>query len=386
MSDAVADDRAAGFFRTIAQSNAALSVGVKADNTDPSELHRATFGGNAQEYFGIWIVNTLLTIATLGVYAPWAKVRRNRYFYASTRILGQSFDYHATGGQLLMGWLLVAVYIVGYDFLSHIYPFAGLGVALLLAIVFPWLVNRALRFRARVTSYSNVRFRFEGSIGEAYLSLLLGGIMSLFSLGLLAPIGSRWYERYLFRGIHYGDKDFETRGKLSSLYKSMILPAVIMIVGVLPAFAIATYITMKELEIIPEIANYRGWLHVLIDTLFRYAAIIPFVLAYYFMVIIYRIGVRNVMWSAATYDGKHRLLSDIPRLRYAWILISNTVATLATLGLMRPWAAVRERRFLIAHIGIWISSAVEEVRESLGAAESAFSSEFLDSDGFDLGF
>lgn len=386
MSDAVADDRASGFFRTIAQSNAEFSVGAAGDNAVSSELHRAVFNGNAQEYFGIWIVNTLLTIVTVGIYAPWAKVRRNRYFYANTQLLGRSFDYHATGGQLLKGWLLVAIYIVGYDFLSHVYPFAGLGVALLLAFVIPWLVNRALRFRARVTSYSNVRFSFEGSLGKAYLSLLLGGIMSLFSLGLLAPIGSRWYERYLFRGVHYGDKDFDTQGKLSSLYKSMILPAVIMVVGVLPALVIATYITMREFEIIPEIANYRGWLHVLIDTLFRYAALIPFLLAYYFMVIIYRVGVRNVMWSAATYDGKHRLLSDIPRLHYAWILVTNTVATLATVGLMRPWAAIRERRFLITHIGIWITGPLEEVRESLSNAESAFSSEFLDSDGFDLGF
>jgi uncharacterized membrane protein YjgN (DUF898 family) len=73
-------------------------------------------------------------------------------------------------------------------------------------------------------------------------------------------------------------------------------------------------------------------------------------------------------------------------LHYAWILITNTVATLATVGLMRPWAAIRERRFLITHIGIWITGPLEEVRESLSNAESAFSSEFLDSDGFDLGF
>ena len=31
--------------------------------------------------------------------------------------------------------------------------------------------------------------------------------------------------------------------------------------------------------------------------------------------IVYRIGVRNVMWSAATFDDKHRLVSDVPRVR-----------------------------------------------------------------------
>jgi glutaredoxin len=39
-----------------------------------------TFTGNSKEYFGIWIVNTLLRIITLGIYSPWAKVRKRRYF------------------------------------------------------------------------------------------------------------------------------------------------------------------------------------------------------------------------------------------------------------------------------------------------------------------
>jgi uncharacterized membrane protein YjgN (DUF898 family) len=33
-----------------------------------------------QRYFRIWIVNLLLTIATLGIYSAWAKVRRNHMY------------------------------------------------------------------------------------------------------------------------------------------------------------------------------------------------------------------------------------------------------------------------------------------------------------------
>lgn len=353
---------------------------------ETAELHRLSFEGNAQEYFGIWIVNTLLTIVTLGIYAPWAKVRRNRYFYANTVLLGRSFDYHARGTQLLKGWLIVAVYAFGYDFISHISPIAALVLACVLMCVFPWIVNRALRFKARVTSYSNVRFDFAGKLGKAYSSVLVGGILSFISLGLLAPIGSVWYERYLFRGLNFGDKTFETSGRLSSVYKTIWLPVIIMLIGVLPAFAIAVYITTKEYTLFPAIHSYRGWLHILLDSLFRYAAIIPVLIAYYFMVIIYRTGVRNVMWSAALYDGRHRMVSNVPRLKYGWILLSNTAATIATCGLLRPWAAIRERKFIIVHTGMWIVGNLDEVRATLSAPESAFSAEFLDSDGFDLGF
>ena len=49
--------------------------------------HRAEqlhFTGSGTEYFGIWIVNLLLTIVTLGIYSAWAKVRRLQYFYRHT--------------------------------------------------------------------------------------------------------------------------------------------------------------------------------------------------------------------------------------------------------------------------------------------------------------
>ena len=41
---------------------------------------RFQFSGDAGEYFGIWISKLCLTIISLGFYAPWAKVRRLRYF------------------------------------------------------------------------------------------------------------------------------------------------------------------------------------------------------------------------------------------------------------------------------------------------------------------
>lgn len=47
------------------------------------------FTGNGREYFRIWIVNTLLTILTLGIYSAWAKVRKKRYIYGNGRKLAR---------------------------------------------------------------------------------------------------------------------------------------------------------------------------------------------------------------------------------------------------------------------------------------------------------
>jgi uncharacterized membrane protein YjgN (DUF898 family) len=38
------------------------------------------FTGKAGEYFGIWIVNLLLSIVTLGIYSAWAKFDAKNIF------------------------------------------------------------------------------------------------------------------------------------------------------------------------------------------------------------------------------------------------------------------------------------------------------------------
>ncbi|WP_373776122.1 DUF898 family protein, partial [Neisseria dentiae] len=54
-------------------------VAVPAADVEQGQQWRFEFHGNAGEYFNIWIVNIFLTIITLGIYGPWAKVRRLRY-------------------------------------------------------------------------------------------------------------------------------------------------------------------------------------------------------------------------------------------------------------------------------------------------------------------
>ena len=109
---------------------------------------QVSFTGTAREWFGIWIVNLLLTIVTLGIYSAWAKVRRNKYFYQNTHIAGRNLDYHATGLQILIGRIIVVVGLVAYSVLSAI-PLVGLVLILGLVIIFPWLLVRSLRFNAR---------------------------------------------------------------------------------------------------------------------------------------------------------------------------------------------------------------------------------------------
>ncbi|MGE5663254.1 MAG: DUF898 family protein, partial [Deltaproteobacteria bacterium] len=77
-----------------------------ADTPTAAIDYRLEFRGTAREYFGIWIVNMLLKIVTLGFYTAWAKVRQRRYFAGSTLLAGEPFEYLAEPGALFRGWLI----------------------------------------------------------------------------------------------------------------------------------------------------------------------------------------------------------------------------------------------------------------------------------------
>mgnify|MGYP000480286921 FL=1 len=92
------------------------------DNEMMKEEIELTFNGKATEFFGIWIVNVLLTIVTLGIYSAWAKVRTHQYFYGNTKIGDDHFSYLATPIQILKGRIIAVAVLVTYMVLSSTMP------------------------------------------------------------------------------------------------------------------------------------------------------------------------------------------------------------------------------------------------------------------------
>ncbi|MCL6705437.1 DUF898 family protein [Pseudomonas sp. R2.Fl] len=348
-----------------------------------SALTRGEFRGSASEYFGIWIVNILLTIVTLGIYSAWAKVRRNRYFYGSTFVDGHSFDYHARGLQIFIGRAIVLAILVVINLLTTFVPPLALVAPVVFFTVLPFLLARGLRFSARVTSYRNVRFDFTGTAWGAFKAVVLGGLVAFLSLGILAPLASRWMYRYIFNHLRYGDRPFSTDPRLGRLYRAWWPAFAIMLVGVLIAMAIGVLLYIATAMEVPGMDENGPMLQIMA---ILYGTLIPFLLLYWIASIVYRVGVRNVVMNAALLDGRHRLFSDMGRRRYFWIVVSNLVVTVLTLGLMRPWAAVRERRYSVEHSGIAFDGDIGEVLASMEATGSAATAEYLDMEGFDFGF
>ena len=347
-----------------------------------------TFTGTGREYFGIWIVNILLTILTLGIYSAWAKVRRTRYFYGNTRLAGASFDYHARPMQILIGRIVVVAMLVLYNVTLEFQPLVGgiIGVAFLFAV--PYLVMRGLRFSARVTSYRNVRFDFDGGYGGAFLAYLLGGTLAWGTLGILAPIASQWMWNYTLGNLRYGGRPVSCDPRLEKLYGQFVMPAMVFVAGSIGAVAVIAGIGMFVVPYLEGLSDYdvgdEAGVFALIGLI--YAAFIPFVLIFGLASLLYRAGTRNVALNETVIDGRHLLSSTIDRWRYAWIAISNLAATIATLGLARPWAAVRMARYVAASTALHSTGPLEDYLGTVKDEGAAVGAEYMDVEGLDFGF
>ncbi len=149
------------------------------------------FVGSGSEYFRIWIVNLLLTLVTLGLYYPFAKVRRLRYFHGATEVGGSPLSFHADPWKMFRGYVLVALMFGAYSAAGHFSVLAG-GIAfLIVAGLWPALWHSSMRFRLANTGWRGLRLRYTGTLRGAYavMSVPLGLAMLFVLLALLAPAG-----------------------------------------------------------------------------------------------------------------------------------------------------------------------------------------------------
>ena len=106
------------------QGNSPLSAPRRCRTIDS---YPCSFSATGAEYFRIWIVNMLLIVVTLGIYMPWAKVRKLKYFYSNTRINEHALDFHGEPKKMLRGTAIVGVFFMVYSQAASIAPVAGRG-------------------------------------------------------------------------------------------------------------------------------------------------------------------------------------------------------------------------------------------------------------------
>ncbi len=190
--------------------------------------HLFTFTGSGSEYFRIWFVNLLLTLVTLGLFSPWAKVRSDHYFYANTWLDGHKFTYHADPWELMREWSTPTLAALLWLNIYLCHPMVAPLLAVAMLPIIPWLVVYSMRSRAKNSTYRYVQFHFDGGYRDALGPFLLWPVLALLSLGLLLPVAIYRQNAFLIGQSRFGKVRFSFNATLRHYYR-LYLPPVLLV-------------------------------------------------------------------------------------------------------------------------------------------------------------
>ena len=406
------------------------------------------FNGTGREYFGIWIVNLLLSLVTLGVYSAWAKVRRKKYFYNNTQIDHVGFDYHANPISILKGRAIAFTFFLLYVMGDYIHMAVPLTLIIIFFIALPWLVVRASMFNARNSSHRGLRFDFDGKVGEAFKAYFLLPLLTVISLGVAAPYVVRQQHKFLIDQHKYGASHFDmqaTSGQFYSIYlKFFGIFLLISVISTAVIFGLSKSMSPLALAPAPVIAKFTDNTQqpdnpsqetlypktaqdqnindsneiqspstitgdnsaaanstdtaeqdkattnakiqkILTNPWIIIGFLIPYLLFILGIVSYFQARIGNLVWNSTTLDK----ISFISTLRFRdllWIYISNFLAIMLTFGLATPWAQIRSIKYRTGKLAIVSTADLDAFAGDKKAEAKAFGEEIADMFDIDISF
>ena len=298
------------------------------------------FNGNWAAFGKIALTNLLLTVVTLGIYRFWATTRERKYLWGETRFIDDRLEWTGTGLELLIGFALVMVLIlgpfIGINFLSQALILQGeaaLGASLqMLVLMFVFYLGglarfRALRYRMSRTYWHGIR---GGSDDQGFgygWSYVWKSIVGAVVLYLMVPwsMMSLWNERW--SKMSFGPHKFDSVGDYQDTFKRFLLfyllPIAALILGVLAATTLSN-VGGGAVAVLLVFAVYLG-LGVVAIAFY----------AKFFRVAIDGLSLQKLDFgfSARTKDWFILLLGDIGLWLIAFVVVALPLGTLAaTLG------------------------------------------------------
>jgi uncharacterized membrane protein YjgN (DUF898 family) len=356
-----------------------------------------TFQGSGSEYFRIWAVNLLLTLVTLGLYYPWAKARRLRYFYGNTFIGEHALDFHGDPKLMLRGFLVAVAMVVAYSIAGKVSVLAGVLAFFAVAAAWPALFLASQRFRLANTSWRGLRFRFDGRLAGAYLAVLPLFLPALVMLAptlldgmtrnpgalqilllaisvLLVPYGFWRLKRYQHGHFNFGQIRTELRTGPGSFY-----------LLALKLFAVALSLPVAAalwLEVVGG-AQQRGLGLVVFVFLGFLAYGVAFAVGQPYLVS----RSQNLVWGRTGSDELH-FESALRFWPLFGLTLKNMLLIVFTLGLYAPFARVATTRMRLQALSVQSALDPDQLFARLddGARRGAAGDAAGDLLGFDIGW
>ena len=309
------------------------------------------FTAKAGEYFRIWIVNLFFTLITLGIYSAWAKVRKRRYFYGSTRVDGATFDYFASPKAVLKGRIVAVIVLVAYALLGELYPVSRYVFWGLALVMLPWLAVRALEFNARNSGWKGLRFDFVAGTAKAARTYAAMVALLVVTLGLAMPWFMARMKSFIVANHALGKTPLvcELRGMdfFKIYFLSGLMVTAVAIPGAIGAGLLLAVVPLPEqfgaaLFILPAVPIYAGY-----------------VVGYAYA----EARTANLVWNNTRAPGV-RFKSTLSAIKLIKLYLGNVLAVLFSVGLLIPWAVIRTRRYRLGCLSFVVEQ--ETVHQASG--------------------
>lgn len=316
-----------------------------------------SFHGNWREFAPIAFTNLLLTIVTLGIYRFWATTRERRYLWSRTQFVDDKLEWHGTGKELFIGFLIVALVILLPLFAAQ-FVFQALvlqGLEVLAGIVFFAIILmvsylggvarfRALRYRLSRTYWHGIRGGSDNP-GFGYgLSYLWKNAVGTLVLGLGIPwaMCSLWNERW--REMSFGPHRFESEADFWRIMKYFLIfylaPIVLIVAMLVLAFVFGGMAQRGAFD--PQAPN-----PILVFALFA------FVMGIYFLLGVIALAFYAAFFREAVGNLRMGDLEFAFQARFAdWfkLLLGDVLLVVATLGVGVIFLSYRHWKFFIVQM------------------------------------
>ena len=382
---------------------------VQPSYNQPEQSLPFEFHGRTGEYFRIWIVNVVLTVITLGIYAAWAKVRTRRYFYGNTLLDGKPFDFTGNPISILKGNLIFGGLFILYSVSGAMFPKLAIVIFLAIFCIAPWLVWKALRFRAHNTVHRNVRFNFRGTVSDAYSVFLGMAILIPFTLGLIVPHMQFRQKQYFLGNMAWGNAWADMRGSSGFYYKTFFKSIGLFFILALLGGIVAGFNsgrssarmtmdhegrTYRPAPGVPSEKGSKTHEQIEMERIKLRSQPPPGVFAgilgtYAFMFALglyYKVRTNNYALNVTQWGNLGRIESKVRVRDLFWLYLTNGIVILCTSGLAIPWVKIRMARYNTSRITFIASSSLDAVAQAQGSNDSAMGDAGADIFDFEVGF
>lgn len=217
--------------------------------TDPATqpvVRQIVYGGKSGSLFGIYIVNLILTLLTLGIYHFWAKTKIRRFVCETTQFMGEPFAYLGNGKEIFFSSLkfafkiilpTVVILAVVSAVMPKLAPLVGLIQILFYMVIYLYAKLSGLRYRVNRISWRGIRFALRVE-RKTYIKLIVKiALLDVLTLGLYRPHGDAALAKLFGNNLYYGNLPSRYQGDKADLTKNYFLYWILWI----PTFSLSMF-------------------------------------------------------------------------------------------------------------------------------------------------